>query len=105
MSPAMKISFTALDDRGRDRADLVEFLTGHEFPFHATRCPARAVVEEWIDDGRFGDADHAAYWIDTDAGRIGLVVLKDSPTTPRCSTCGWPPSIGAKVSAPKCSTR
>jgi RimJ/RimL family protein N-acetyltransferase len=77
MSLTMEITFTRLDDRGNDRAELVEFLTGHEFPFHATRRLDRAVVEGWIDDGRFGDANHAAYWIHTDAGRIGLVVLLD----------------------------
>ena len=77
MSLSMEITFTRLDDRGRDRAELVEFLTVHEFPFHVTRQPARAVVEGWIDNGRFGDADHASYWIHTDAGRIGLVVLTD----------------------------
>ena len=74
---AMEITFNRLDDRGGDRSVLVEFLTGHEFPFHATRHPARADVERSVDDGRFGDADHASYWIDTDAGRIGLVVLID----------------------------
>jgi RimJ/RimL family protein N-acetyltransferase len=73
----MEVTFIRLDDRGSDRAELVEFLTVHEFPFHETRRPARAVVEGWIDAGRFGDADHASYWIHTDAGRIGLVVLKD----------------------------
>jgi RimJ/RimL family protein N-acetyltransferase len=73
----MEITFMRLDARGSDRAKLVEFLTGHEFPFHVTRRCAGADVEGWIDDGRFGDADHAAYWIHTDAGRIGLVVLQD----------------------------
>ncbi len=73
----MEITFIRLDDRGRDRAELVEFLTTHEFPFHAARRLTRSVVERRIDDGRFGDADHASYWIQTDAGRIGLVVLTD----------------------------
>jgi RimJ/RimL family protein N-acetyltransferase len=77
LRPAMEITLTRLDDHGRDRSELVEFLTGHEFPFHSTRRPARADVERSIDDGRFGDADHASFWIDTDAGRIGLVVLID----------------------------
>ena len=73
----MEITFTRLDDRGHDREELVKFLTTHEFPFHAARRLTRSVVERRIDDGRFGDADHASYWIDTDAGRIGLVVLTD----------------------------
>jgi RimJ/RimL family protein N-acetyltransferase len=73
----MEITLTRLDDHDCDRAQLVEFLTGHEFPFHATPRLARADVERSIDDGRFGDADHASFWIDTDAGRIGLVVLLD----------------------------
>ena len=73
----MEITLIRLDDRGSDRAGLVEFLTTHEFPFHGTRRPTRTDVDGWIDDGRFGDADHAAYWIHTDVGRIGLVVLHD----------------------------
>lgn len=77
MSQPMEITFTPLDDRGNDRAELVDFLSSHEYPFHATRRPARTVVEGWIDDGHFGDADHASYWIDKKEGRIGLVVLQD----------------------------
>jgi hypothetical protein len=84
MSRRMEITFTRLDDRGTDRAELVDFLTSHEFPFHVTRRPARTAVEGWIDEGRFGDADHASYWIDTNEGwidtnegRIGLVTLHD----------------------------
>jgi RimJ/RimL family protein N-acetyltransferase len=73
----MEIILARLDDRGTDRAELVEFLTANEFPFHSTRRPARAEVERWIDDGRFGDADHASYWVDTGTGRIGVVVLTD----------------------------
>jgi RimJ/RimL family protein N-acetyltransferase len=76
-SPSMEITFTRLDDRGADRAELVSFLTAHEYPFHAKRRLDHATVEGWIDRGRFGDADHAAYWIDTTEGRIGLVVLHD----------------------------
>ena len=102
MSLPMEITFTRLDDRGPDRAELVEFLTVHEFPFHVTRQPARAVVEGWIDNGRFGDADHSSYWIHTDAGRIGLVVLTDLTDDARCSTCAWPPSIAARASDPEC---
>jgi hypothetical protein len=56
----MKITFVRLDDRGSDRAELVEFLTVHEFPFHVTRRPTRADIEGWIDEGRFGDADHTS---------------------------------------------
>jgi RimJ/RimL family protein N-acetyltransferase len=77
LRPPMEITFSRLDDHGIDRAELVEFLTAHEFPFHSTRRPARAEVERWIDDGRFGDADHASYWIHSDTGPIGLVVLID----------------------------
>jgi hypothetical protein len=73
----MEITFIRLDDRGRDRVELVEFLTTHEFPFHATRRLTGSVVERRIDDGRFGDADHASFWIHPDAQRIGLVVLTD----------------------------
>jgi RimJ/RimL family protein N-acetyltransferase len=77
MSRAMEITFVRLDDRGRDREGLVEFLTAHEFPFHASRRLSRADVESSIDGGRFSEPDHAAYWIHGDPGRIGLVVLHD----------------------------
>jgi RimJ/RimL family protein N-acetyltransferase len=77
MSLPMQITFNRLDDRGGDRGELVEFLTAHEFPFHAIRRPTRAVVESWIEEGRFGGDDDAAYWIDSDNERIGLVVLHD----------------------------
>jgi RimJ/RimL family protein N-acetyltransferase len=77
MSLPMPITFTRLDDRGTDRAELVDFLTAHEFPYHAVRRPTRADVEGWIDEGRFGGANDAAYWIASDRGRIGLVVLHD----------------------------
>jgi len=73
----MQITFIRLDARGNDRAALVEFLTTHEFPFHVTRRPTRAVVEGWIDDGRFDGADNASHWIVADPGPIGLVVLED----------------------------
>ena len=73
----MEFALVRLDDRGSDRALLGEFLTSNEFPFHVIRRPARADVESWIDAGRFGDADHASYWIDGDQCRLGLVVLRD----------------------------
>jgi len=73
----MEITLIRVDDRGSDRAELADFLTGNEFPFHVTRRPARADVEGWIGEGRFGDADHASYWIDGDQCRLGLVVLQD----------------------------
>jgi RimJ/RimL family protein N-acetyltransferase len=73
----VEITLVRVDDRGSDRARLVEFMTVNEFPFHVIRRPARTDVERSIDDGRFGDADHASYWIDAGRGRIGLVVLQD----------------------------
>jgi hypothetical protein len=98
MRPPMDITFTRVDDRRNDREELVEFLTAHEFPFHATRRPVRGVVEGWIDEGRFGDADHASFWIDTDAGGSVPSSSRTSPMTPHCSTCVWPRSIAAKGS-------
>ncbi len=77
MVAAVEITLVRLDDRGIDRAQLAEFLTVNEFPFHVTRRPPRTDVEGWIDDGRFGDADHASYWIHAGRGCIGLVVLQD----------------------------
>jgi hypothetical protein len=47
----MEIGFTRLDDRGTDRAELVEFLIAHDYPFHATSRPDRTVAEDWIDEG------------------------------------------------------
>jgi RimJ/RimL family protein N-acetyltransferase len=73
----MEITLIRVDGRGSDRAELADFLTGNEFPFHVNRRPARAEVEGWIGEGRFGDADHASYWIDGDQCRLGLVVLQD----------------------------
>jgi RimJ/RimL family protein N-acetyltransferase len=77
MSLPMDITFTRVHDQGTDRAELVRFLTSHEWPHHTTRRPAPATVESWIDDGRFGDGDHAAFWIESESARLGLVVLED----------------------------
>lgn len=74
----MTVSFTPLDVRGADRAALVEFLSGHHFPFHVVARPVRADVERAIDSGRYDDDDHAASWVDVAGhGRVGLVVLED----------------------------
>jgi hypothetical protein len=69
----MEITLIRVDDRVSDRAELADFLTGNEFPFHVIRRPVRADVEGWIGEGRFGDADHA-----------------------------WPRNIAARVTAPRC---
>ncbi len=36
-----------------DRAELIEFLIAHEYPFHAVRRPDRETVEGWIEAGRY----------------------------------------------------
>lgn len=74
----MTVSLVRLDPTGADRADLVAFLTGEEFPFHVRRTIAHADAEAAIDAGAFRDDDHDTYWLQhEDHGRIGIVRLED----------------------------
>ena len=47
MSPAMEITFTRIDDRGTDRAELVDFLTADQ------RLNVRACSGNWPRDDHF----------------------------------------------------
>ncbi len=62
---------------GTARAELIEFLIAHEYPFHVVPRPDRETVERWIEAGRYSGADYRALWIEADEGRVGLVVLED----------------------------
>lgn len=73
----MDISFTRVDDPAAHPDELVEFLTGHEWPYHVTRRVDHADVAAWIADSRLSDIDHASYWIDVDDRRVGLATLQD----------------------------
>jgi RimJ/RimL family protein N-acetyltransferase len=72
------VTLVRLDPTGADRADLVAFLTGEEFPFHVRRTIAHADAEAAIDAGAFRDDEHDTYWLQhEDHGRIGIVRLED----------------------------
>jgi RimJ/RimL family protein N-acetyltransferase len=60
-----------------DRAELIEFLIAHEYPFHVERRPDRETVERWIEAGRYSGDENRPLWIETDDRRVGLVVLED----------------------------
>jgi RimJ/RimL family protein N-acetyltransferase len=59
------------------RADVIEFLIAHEYPFHVVRRPDRDTVERWIEAGRYSGAENRPLWIEADGGRVGLVVLEE----------------------------
>ena len=44
-----------------DRADLVEFLIAHEYPFHLVRRPDRETVERWIEAGRYSGDENRSF--------------------------------------------
>jgi RimJ/RimL family protein N-acetyltransferase len=72
------IRFTEIDVGDvTDRAELIEFLIAHEYPFHLVRRPDRQTVESWIEAGRYGGDDNRPLWIEADETRVGLVVLQD----------------------------
>lgn len=72
------ISLARLDPTGADRADLVAFLTGEEFPFHVRRTVNRTDAESAVDAGAFRDDEHDTSWLlHADLGRIGIVRLED----------------------------
>lgn len=74
----MTITFVRLDPTGSDRAELVDFMTRNEFPFHVRIRPTREQVEAAIAEGAFRDEDNASFWIEHDEhGRIGFLRLED----------------------------
>ena len=65
------------DDPG-DRADLVAFMTGNEFPFHVRPRWTTEQVESSLAHGSFRDQDNDSYWIEhTSHGRIGFLRFQD----------------------------
>jgi len=76
--PVTAVSLVRLDPTGVDRADLVAFLTGEEFPFHVRRTITRAEAEAAVDAGAYRDDEHDTFWLQhEDLGRIGTVRLED----------------------------
>ncbi len=72
------VTLVPADVRGADRDALIDFLTGHEWPFHVGRRRTREEVADAIASGRFDGADHATFWLESqDRGRVGLAVLED----------------------------
>lgn len=74
----MALSLTPVDAAGRDRDELIAFLTTEEFPFHVRRRPTVAQVTTDIDTGAWASADVETFWLDDDEqGRVGVVRLHD----------------------------
>ncbi|MFJ2977847.1 GNAT family N-acetyltransferase [Curtobacterium sp. NPDC087082] len=72
------VSLVRLDPTGADRADLIAFLTGEEFPFHVRRTIPRADAEAAVDAGAYRDDEHDTSWLEHDElGRVGIVRLED----------------------------
>jgi len=80
----MTVSLTRLDPTGDDRAALVAFMTGNEFPFHVRPRPLAEDVEAAIDEGAYSGEDNDSFWVDhRELGRIGFLRLEDlSEATP-----------------------
>ncbi len=75
----MCISLRRLDPTAtHDRADLIDFMTGNEFPFHVRAHPTRAQIEAGIATGAYRDDDNDSYWLEHDRhGRVGFLRLED----------------------------
>lgn len=74
----MTISLHRLDPVGRDRAELVDFMTRNVFPFHMRPRLSADDVERAVRDGAYRDGDHDSYWVEHEAlGRIGFLRLQD----------------------------
>ena len=74
----MDVTLSELDAAGRDRDALIDFLTGDEFPFHVIARPSSERVSADIENGRWGDHDHRAFWLHAGGlGRSGLAALSD----------------------------
>lgn len=74
----MTVTFARLDPIGTDRADLVDFMTRNEFPFHVRTRPTPEQVEASISEGAFRDEDNDSFWVEHDElGRIGFFRLED----------------------------
>jgi RimJ/RimL family protein N-acetyltransferase len=59
-------------------ADLSEWLSSEEWPFHVNERLSAVQIERWIADGDFDPPASETYWIlDGSATRIGLLRLQD----------------------------
>lgn len=81
----MTITFTRIDPADpADRAALIDFMTGHDFPFHMGGRRTFEQVEEAIADGAYRDEDNDSYWVEADVPgeapprrRIGFLRFED----------------------------
>ncbi|WP_083090165.1 GNAT family N-acetyltransferase [Actinomyces vulturis] len=72
-----EIRLVRMDSKGRDRAELIEFLTSSDFPFHLSVHPSVQEAEHWINDGRFDGPSAASFWIEErQAGRVGVITFE-----------------------------
>lgn len=72
------LSLHRVDAAGADRAALIDFLSGNEYPFHMRRTLSRDEAAHDIDEGAYEDDEHASFWLRTAAGdTVGLVRLED----------------------------
>lgn len=71
----MQIEFVPLDPVA-DAEQLVEFLSGNDWPFHSGGSPSPAAVQARIAAGYYHNAGREAFWIETPE-RIGYLALED----------------------------
>ncbi|WP_155850331.1 GNAT family protein [Arthrobacter sp. Br18] len=60
-----------------DAGGIVDFLTSNTFPFHVIADHTQESARAAVASGRFWNEESQGYWVEADAGRIGLVVVKD----------------------------
>lgn len=63
--------------RAADGPAVVDFLSGHPWPFHTGGTPERVAVQERIDSGWLTEGGTEAYWIATEDSRVGLLRIFD----------------------------
>ncbi|WP_312349440.1 GNAT family protein [Actinomyces sp.] len=74
----MRPTLTPMDVRGADREEVVAFLSRNHFPFHVVPSSTPEKVRARIEEGAYGGADTAPFWVDDPRlGRLGIVVLLD----------------------------
>lgn len=72
-----QLTFVRIDP-AVERADLITFMTGHQWPFHMNPQVSREQVEEALDSGAYRSDECDSYWIDhADFGRIGFIRFED----------------------------
>ncbi|WP_256842603.1 GNAT family N-acetyltransferase [Ornithinimicrobium cryptoxanthini] len=74
----MTVTLVRLNPTGSDGAELVDFMTRNEFPFHVRHRPTQEQVEAAITDGAFRNEDNDSFWVEHDElGRVGFFRLED----------------------------